>query len=401
MKRFRLCFTSLVVLATLVVVLTPVVRAAESDLSVTITPPGAIALGVEFTVDVGYANAGPDTALSAFVNTNFVPPTGLDVVIDDLINGTGEIFAALEASAAGTDTNGNFPLLFWDDFYCETMLFQLQGANTGTATPILPLASGGSGTFSYSATLPVTGANTGTVEITSPPALEDSWNLVDPSNLWVELGLATPYDRYGTTTCEALVGTEICEFIDDNCWGARVSQLDTPIAAQFELVDDGTATPTYGCAPLVGFTPGHIAVVERGDCEFGVKGENAETAGAVAVFLVNDGRCSDFPDSDQCVINMGAGVVGNGVSIPVIMVSAADGGPVISALQGAQTVEGTFGTGSTFGTTGTVFLSDVADVDPNNTNDATATATAVSAAPEIFADDFESGDTSSWSLTSP
>ena len=61
--------------------------------------------------------------------------------------------------------------------------------------------------------------------------------------------------------------------------------------AEIELVNDGSADPTLGCVPLIGFTPGNIALVERGVCEFGTKGVHAQNAGATAMVIANDGRC--------------------------------------------------------------------------------------------------------------
>jgi hypothetical protein len=323
--------------------------------------------------------------------------------MDNLNNGDGSLFDQIQNSAVGTDTNGNVPKLFWDDFYCEHVMFQLQGASGPDATPIQPLLAGGSGSFTYDVTLPSEGARTGTVEITEPASIVDSWTLSDPANLWVELGAATTFDRYSSTTCEKLIGTieeDVCDYIDDNCWGTKVSHLDAPIDAEFELVNDGSADPTLGCQPLVGFTPGNIAVLRRGICEFGLKSFNAESAGAVAVFMVNDGRCGDFPDSDLCTNNLGSGDLGFLVTIPVVMVSVADGDPVVGAIADGQTVCGVFGGSSMFSAHSMVFSADPADTDPDNTNDIAATTTEVIDQP-IFVDGFESGDTGDWSQTNP
>ncbi|MEX1311615.1 MAG: hypothetical protein AB1Z65_14410, partial [Candidatus Sulfomarinibacteraceae bacterium] len=103
-----------------------VLPAADSDLSTTTEGPWFLTTETPFTVVVGYANAGPDTAGSAYPNHYFVPPVGLDVFVDDTVNGNGAMFTALQASAEGTDTLGNAPLLFFDDNYCEEVLFQVQ-----------------------------------------------------------------------------------------------------------------------------------------------------------------------------------------------------------------------------------------------------------------------------------
>jgi len=346
----------------------PMADAAESDLWSNITGPGFIPIGAPFTMTIGYGNNGPDTAVSAYLNADFIPPMGLDVFLDNYFNGDGSMFTTLQDSAAGTDTNGNAPLLFWDNFYCENTFFQLQGDDNPDATPIQPLATGESGSFTYEVTVPMEAPRTGTVEITEPAGLVHAWTLTDPASLWVGLGLATPYNKYASTTCSKLVGTgeeDICQYISDNCWGARISQLDVPIEAQFELVNDGTADPTLGCNAFVNFTPGNIALLRRGICEFGVKGFNAEQAGAVAVFMVNDGRCSDFPNGDDCVTNLGPGDLGGLVSIPMALVSVNDGEPIISAVEGGATVAGSFGTSSTWSASTTSYLADAADTDPD------------------------------------
>ena len=53
-----------------------------------------------------------------------------------------------------------------------------------------------------------------------------------------------------------------------------------------ELVDDGdvsgqNGTVTDGCQPLIRFTPGNIALIDRGTCAFVNKVNNATAAGAV------------------------------------------------------------------------------------------------------------------------
>jgi Zn-dependent M28 family amino/carboxypeptidase len=55
-----------------------------------------------------------------------------------------------------------------------------------------------------------------------------------------------------------------------------------------------TATPSSasGCtmADFAGFVPGHIALIQRGSCFFGVKALNAQTAGATGVIIFNEGN---------------------------------------------------------------------------------------------------------------
>lgn len=55
-----------------------------------------------------------------------------------------------------------------------------------------------------------------------------------------------------------------------------------------ELVDDGTEITSDGCEAIVGFTPGNIALIDRGACTFVLKAQNAEAAGASAVIIANN-----------------------------------------------------------------------------------------------------------------
>ncbi|WP_049562555.1 M28 family metallopeptidase [Nonomuraea sp. SBT364] len=76
---------------------------------------------------------------------------------------------------------------------------------------------------------------------------------------------------------------------------------------------------TSGCeaADFAGFTPGNIALVQRGSCDFRVKAENAQAAGAVAVIVFNEGQ-PGRTDTLQ-------GTLGVPVTIPVVGTSFAVG----------------------------------------------------------------------------
>lgn len=87
---------------------------------------------------------------------------------------------------------------------------------------------------------------------------------------------------------------------------------------------DGTGTTTDGCEPLVGFTPGRIALLDRGFCEFGVKVLNAERAGAKAVVIANHLAELGNP--------MGPGAVGAQVTIPSVMIGRSNGARLRTAL---------------------------------------------------------------------
>jgi len=107
----------------------------------------------------------------------------------------------------------------------------------------------------------------------------------------------------------------------------------TGVTGNLELVDDGTGLPTEGCNALVGFTVGRVAVIDRGSCEFGVKVLNAENAGASAAIVINN-------DGDD-LITMGAGAVGNQVTIGAVFIGQTDGTAIKGDLPANATMRST------------------------------------------------------------
>jgi len=102
----------------------------------------------------------------------------------------------------------------------------------------------------------------------------------------------------------------------------------TGIAGTLELVSDGSGNPTEGCTALVGFTAGNIAVVDRGSCEFGAKGVNAQNAGAIGMMVINN-------VAGNGTITMAAGAQGGNVDIPAAMIGNDDGQIIRAELAGA------------------------------------------------------------------
>lgn len=113
-------------------------------------------------------------------------------------------------------------------------------------------------------------------------------------------------------------------------FGATLDGLG--VTGDIELVDDGTANGSEACNALVGFTSGNIALIDRGNCEFGTKALNAENAGAIAVIVANN--------QGDSLTTMGPGAVGNQVTIPAVMVGQTNGGLLRNQL---STVNGTLG----------------------------------------------------------
>lgn len=83
------------------------------------------------------------------------------------------------------------------------------------------------------------------------------------------------------------------------------------------FADDGTPADSLACNPLINTLTGNVAVLYRGSCEFGLKAFNAQTAGAIAVIIINNAAGAP--------VAMGGGADGLNVTIPVIMVSNTTG----------------------------------------------------------------------------
>lgn len=194
-------------------------------------------------------------------------------------------------------------------------------------------------------------------------------------------------------------------------------------SGDFELVNTGTATPSDGCDPLTGFTPGMIAIVDRGDCEFGLKAFNAQNAGASAVLVANN-------QGGTVLINMLGGEFGDQVTIPVAAVSENDGIIIKAELPGVSGIlhalerlglhasgypllyaPTTVNPGSSVShwdvTAGPDLMMepftseevyDDLDITPAQLKDI---GQAVTGFDDVFADGFESGDTSLWDSTTP
>jgi len=83
-------------------------------------------------------------------------------------------------------------------------------------------------------------------------------------------------------------------------------------------VNDGNSAPSEGCGVLINAAAinGNIALIDRGDCQFGVKALNAENAGAIAVIV-----CNNVPGAP---IAMSPGTDGGLVTIPAVMISQND-----------------------------------------------------------------------------
>lgn len=121
-------------------------------------------------------------------------------------------------------------------------------------------------------------------------------------------------------------------------WGTPDFNIpNTYVQDTLMVVDDGSTgtnaqgnpISAEGCNPLINNLTGKIAVVFRNTCEFGTKALNAQNAGAVGVIVIN---------REPTVIAMGAGTYGANVTIPVVMLTLADGLSLIAEMANGPVV---------------------------------------------------------------
>jgi Zn-dependent M28 family amino/carboxypeptidase len=123
-----------------------------------------------------------------------------------------------------------------------------------------------------------------------------------------------------------------------------------------------TPSSTSGCEPgdFAGFPAGNVALIQRGTCTFHDKALNAQTAGASAVVIFNEGQ----PGRTDLIV----GTLGTAeFTLPVVGLSFADGAAIVNQLSANQAVTLHVAT-STESETRQTFnvLADTKTGDPNN-----------------------------------
>ena len=102
-----------------------------------------------------------------------------------------------------------------------------------------------------------------------------------------------------------------------NIWGGDMTVA--AVQAPLMIVDDGTAADSLGCGTLVNDLTGKIAVIYRGSCSFYSKCLNAQTAGALAVIVINN---------TGGLITMSSTITPSLVTIPAVCISQEDGAAI-------------------------------------------------------------------------
>lgn len=116
-----------------------------------------------------------------------------------------------------------------------------------------------------------------------------------------------------------------------------------PVAFSGNIVKLSASSNPLGCsAHTAGYFTGYIALIDRGTCEFGLKAFEAQTAGASACIIINN--------SPADPIDMGPGTYGSSVSIPVYMITKAEGDKIKARIAAGDTVRMTLTYGGGGGT---------------------------------------------------
>ena len=116
-------------------------------------------------------------------------------------------------------------------------------------------------------------------------------------------------------------------------FGGELPPSSDPIIEELVLVEDDTEPTSNACEPIVNGADlvGKVALIDRGDCQFGVKALAAENEGAVAVIVCNN--------VGGGTIAMGPGTDGNLVTIPAVMVSLDDCNTIKMGLENGITAQ--------------------------------------------------------------
>jgi hypothetical protein len=233
----------------------------------------------------------------------------------------------------------------------------------------LIVLAGTSGQVTYDATLPESGGVSG---LAYDPALGDRLVL-----------------NYGVGGCNSDLFDDCA---DIPCMGPRLT-MHSATGAPVTIVDDGSGTANDGCEPLVGFPAGHVALIDRGLCNFSLKADHATQAGASGVIIANTAALGSVTPTADSIMLMGCtDAVCHSliITIPAAFMSykAATVAGTVSVYIGVRPEEPEYKQ-----TKGYIWESGTTASDPNPDNDRYTETTSLAA---IFIDGFESGDTLAW-----
>lgn len=267
--------------------------------------------GAEFTVTKGN-NVFADEDSMATNGTGFSPDAGSNMVFDFPMDSTW-MMPSVYLNAAITN-------LFYANNYVHDVFYRYgfneaggnyQVNNYGKGgiqgDPVLADAQDGSGTGNANFSAPADGSSGRMQMYLWPTTTVTAPKLVISNSATASGSYTAPLANFG-----------IKRFAD--------------ITAKVVLVNDNTANASQGCSQLQNAAElaGNIALIDRGTCGYTTKVLNAQTAGAVAVIVINTS-------------NTATSMTGNNSSIiiPSVMVSSNDGATIKAALNNGDTVMAT------------------------------------------------------------
>ncbi len=113
-------------------------------------------------------------------------------------------------------------------------------------------------------------------------------------------------------------------------FGALIETGQTVEGDYLPAATVGDGSNFEGCSPFPeGAFDGKIALISRGSCEFGVKGLNAENAGATAFIIHNHAT------GGEALVSMGGGAVGDQVTITGVFIGNTNGLTLVDAYNDA------------------------------------------------------------------
>jgi len=327
--------------------------------------------GVTFTVDA--SNIG-NTECNA-VNLDVYLPSGVPASMTDYLAGEPLALELVNATIVSADVSANI----WNpensstgirpDDFCEYFLLQAKD---------LEVIGGVTGTLTYDIIAPSLPTTDGALHVTSTSR--------------------DTYLEFGRGECDTTLDCNT-----HPCLGSRLS-LIPPVQATIELVNDGSSDPSEGCSSLNGFTPGKIALIDRGTCPFEIKALNAFDAGAVGAIMADNNDFTDLTVDPDDTISMGCNNYCDetAIPIPVAFVSWTNS-QIFHEELAAGPVQVTMGRRDTEGvlTTKAHIWQDPNSGYPADTNQNNNIVYETTQVGSLFSDGFEDGSTQAWSDTSP
>jgi len=129
--------------------------------------------------------------------------------------------------------------------------------------------------------------------------------------------------------------TTITTYTETDNWGGDIE--DGYVYGNLVLMSGSGTNANEGCGTLsnAAALSGNIAVAVRGTCNFSEKALNAQNAGATALLLINN--------QGTAPASLGSGTGAASVTIPVVMITQAQGAGLLSTITGGGTATGLMG----------------------------------------------------------